>query len=74
MKLVPRQRFSSAEQQAVGLGCQLSVANLKRAAAGTERQQPSHGVRQTIQVSQLLSQQKHPSAFGVDGLSFGEIS
>ena len=72
MKLVPCQRFSPAEQQAVGMGFELSVANLKRAAACTERQQPSHGVLQTVEVSQLLSQQKHPSAFGIDGLPAGE--
>ena len=71
---MPRHRFSLAKQQAVGMGSELSVANLKRAAACPKRQYSSHGVLQTVQVSQLLSQQKHPSAFGVDGLSFGEIS
>lgn len=57
-----------AQQQAVALRLQLSVAHLQPSPSGFKRQEASHGMQCSIWTGQTPTQQQHPSAFGVDRL------
>ena len=58
--------FPMAQQQAVALRFQLSVAHLQLSPPGFKRQEASHGVQCSVWIGQTSAQQQHPTAFGVD--------
>ena len=66
VKFVTHQLLTALHNRAVPPGLQAAIAHLQRAALGREGKQACHAVAGAIEVGQLVSEHKHPAAFGVD--------
>ena len=66
VKFVAHQLLTALHRRAVPPRLQAAIAHLQRAALGCEGKQARHGVAGAIEVGQLLSEHKHPAAFGVE--------
>ena len=60
------QLLTALHHRAVPPRLQSAVAHLQRAALGCEGKQARHAVAGAIEVGQLVSEQQHPAAFGVE--------
>ena len=60
------QLLTALHHRAVPPRLQAAIAHLQRAALGREGKQARHAVACAIEVGQLVSEYKHPAAFGVD--------
>ena len=60
------QLLTALHRRAVPPRLQAAIAHLQWAALGFEGKQARHGVAGAIEVGQLLSEHKHPAAFGVE--------
>ena len=66
VKFMAHQLLTAFHHRAVPSCLQAAIAHLQRAALGCEGKQARHGVAGAIEVGQLLSEHKHPAAFGVE--------
>ena len=60
------QLLTALDHRAVAPCLQAAIAHLQRAALGREGKQARHAVACVIEVGQLVSEHKHPAAFGVE--------
>ena len=60
------QLLTTLHRRAVPPRLQAAIAHLQRAALGGEGKQARHAVAGAIEVGQLVSEHKHPAAFGVE--------
>ena len=72
MKLVAPQGLTLPQQQPVLTWRHPAVAHLEPTSMRAERQQSCHGMRRTVEIVQLLTQQQHAAAFGVNRTSLGK--
>ena len=60
------QLLTALHHRAVPPRLQAAIAHLQRAALGCEGKQARHAVAGAIEIGQLVSEHKHPAAFGVE--------
>ena len=64
-----RQAFPAFQHQPIPVDLQLPVAHLQTPSTGVKRQDARHGMAHPILVGQVLAEEQHASAFGIDRLT-----
>ena len=72
MKLVAPHALTPPQQHPVLTWRHPAVAHLQCTPVGAERQESCHGMRHAVEVIQLLTQQQHAAAFGIDRTLLGK--